>query len=31
MEIYNECINDLLSPGKQNLKIKDDPNVKYNF
>ena len=27
MEIYNECINDLLSPGKSNLKVKDDPNV----
>ena len=27
MEIYNESINDLLSPGKSNLKIKDDPNV----
>jgi len=27
MEIYNECINDLLAPGKGNLKIKDDPNV----
>jgi hypothetical protein len=26
MEIYNECINDLLQPGKGNLKIKDDPN-----
>ncbi|CDW87540.1 kinesin motor domain containing protein [Stylonychia lemnae] len=26
MEIYNESINDLLSPGKTNLKIKDDPN-----
>ena len=28
MEIYNECINDLLAPGKGNLKIKDDPNVR---
>lgn len=28
MEIYNESINDLLAPGKTNLKIKDDPNVK---
>jgi hypothetical protein len=28
MEIYNESINDLLAPGKQNLKIKDDPNVR---
>jgi hypothetical protein len=27
MEIYNESINDLLVPGKANLKIKDDPNV----
>jgi len=27
MEIYNESINDLLAPGKTNLKIKDDPNV----
>ena len=27
MEIYNESINDLLVPGKGNLKIKDDPNV----
>ena len=27
MEIYNECINDLLDPGKSNLKVKDDPNV----
>jgi centromeric protein E len=27
MEIYNECINDLLQPGKTNLKLKDDPNV----
>jgi len=27
MEIYNESINDLLSPGKSNLKVKDDPNV----
>ena len=27
MEIYNENINDLLLPGKVNLKIKDDPNV----
>eukprot|EP00347_Sterkiella_histriomuscorum_P016506 403352920 len=26
MEIYNECINDLLAPGKTNLKIKEDPN-----
>ena len=31
MEIYNECINDLLAPGKSNLKIKDDPNVSYHF
>ena len=30
MEIYNENINDLLLPGKVNLKIKDDPNV-INF
>lgn len=29
MEIYNENINDLLVPGKTNLKIKDDPNVNY--
>ena len=29
MEIYNENINDLLLPGKVNLKIKDDPNVLY--
>jgi hypothetical protein len=28
MEIYNESINDLLAPGKTNLKIKDDPNVR---
>ena len=27
MEIYNENINDLLLPGKVNLKIKDDPTV----
>jgi len=27
MEIYNENINDLLLPGKTNLKVKDDPNV----
>jgi hypothetical protein len=26
MEIYNECINDLLVPGKTNLKVMDDPN-----
>ena len=25
MEIYNESINDLLNPGKQNLKVMDDP------
>lgn len=25
LEIYNESINDLLVPGNQNLKIKDDP------
>ena len=29
MEIYNENINDLLLPGKVNLKIKDDPNVNF--
>jgi hypothetical protein len=29
MEIYNESINDLLAPGKGNLKIKDDPNVRF--
>jgi centromeric protein E len=29
MEIYNEAINDLLAPGKTNLKIKDDPNVSF--
>jgi hypothetical protein len=31
MEIYNESINDLLVPGKANLKIKDDPNVTLPF
>lgn len=25
LEIYNEQINDLLAPGNQNLKMKDDP------
>jgi len=29
LEIYNESINDLLAPGKTNLKIKDDPNVRF--
>ena len=27
LEIYNESINDLLVPGSQNLKIKDDPRT----
>ena len=31
MEIYNESINDLLVPGKANLKIKDDPNVRFSI
>ena len=31
MEIYNESINDLLAPGKANLKIKDDPNVSFSL
>lgn len=30
LEVYNECINDLLNPSSLNLQIQEDKQVKIN-